>query len=381
MMGERPIRVLSVVGARPNFMKVAPIARALAAHPAGFAHVLVHTGQHYDARMSDAFFTDLQMPAPDFHLGVGSGSHARQTAAVMVGIEPVLTEVAPDLLIVVGDVNSTLAAALTAKKLGLAVAHVEAGLRSHDMAMPEEINRRCVDSIADELFTTDRLAEQTLLGEGASQARIHFVGNVMIDSLLAHRPAAEALAYHRRLGLKPGGYATLTLHRPSNVEDAEALAGLINAVRDATAGLPVIFPIHPRTRARVEAFGLGHLFAADPAGPGVFLTEPLGYLEFLSLNQSARIVVTDSGGLQEETTLLGVPCVTLRTTTERPITVTEGTNRLAGVTPQGVRAGIRDALAAGPQTGRRPEKWDGRAAERIADVIALKYGAPARAAQ
>lgn len=372
-MRRSPIKVLSVVGARPNFMKVAPIVKALAAHPAGFEQVLVHTGQHYDARMSDAFFVDLQMPAPDFHLGVGSGSHAQQTAAVMVGIEPVLKAVSPDLLIVVGDVNSTLAAALTAKKLGVPVAHVEAGLRSYDMSMPEEINRRCVDSISDELFTPDRLAGETLLREGVPEGRIHFVGNVMIDTLVTHLPAARRLAQHRRWGLVPRGYVTLTLHRPSNVENPETLAGLLNAVRDAAGDLPVIFPIHPRTLARVDAFGLQGLFRAEPDGPGLFVTEPLSYLPFLSLNDSARIVVTDSGGLQEESTVLGVPCVTLRTTTERPITVTEGTNRLAGVTPEGVRAGIREALDAAPETMQRPEKWDGRASERIADTIALRY--------
>jgi len=253
------------------------------------------------------------------------------------------------------------------------VAHVEAGLRSHDMSMPEEINRRCVDAIADELFTTDRGAGETLLREGVPGDRIHFVGNVMIDSLMANLPAAMRLAHYQQFGLTPGGYATLTLHRPSNVEDAGTLAGLLRAIREAATDLPVIFPIHPRTRARVETFGLQSLFAVGSNGPGIHLTEPLGYLEFLSLNQSARLVITDSGGLQEETTMLGVSCVTLRENTERPITVSEGTNRLAGTTPRGVRAGIRDALEEAPKVGRRPEKWDGRAAERIAEVIARKY--------
>jgi len=354
-MAHRPIRVLSIVGARPNFMKVAPIAKVMAARSAEFEHVLVHTGQHYDARMSDAFFSDLKMPAPDYHLGVGSGSHAQQTAAVMVGLEPVLAEVRPDLLMVVGDVNSTLAAAITAKKLGLKVAHAEAGLRSYDMGMPEEINRRCVDAISDELFTTDRIASKTLIGEGVAEEQIHFVGNLMIDSLTAHLPAAEALAHWRTLGLTPGGYATLTLHRPSNVEDRESLKGLLEAVREAAAGLP-------------------DFFSATPDGGGLFATEPLGYLEFLSLNQSARAVITDSGGLQEEACVLGVPCVTLRENTERPITVSEGTNRLAGVEPGAVRAAVREALAETSGAARRPEKWDGHTAERIADIIAKKYG-------
>ena len=373
-MAGRRIRVLSVVGARPNFMKVAPIAKAMAARPTEFEHVLVHTGQHYDARMSDAFFSDLKMPAPDYHLGVGSGSHAEQTAAVMVGLEPVLVETRPDLLMVVGDVNSTLAAAITAKKLGLKVAHAEAGLRSYDMAMPEEINRRCVDAISDELFTTDRIASKTLLGEGVAEEQIHFVGNLMIDSLTAHLPAAEVLAHWRTMGLAPRGYATLTLHRPSNVEDRNSLKGLLEAVREAAQGLPVIFPIHPRTRARVEAFGLQDLFCTTPDGGGLFATEPLGYLEFLSLNRSSRAVITDSGGLQEEACVLGVPCVTLRENTERPITVSEGTNRIAGVKPDAVRAAVREALAETSGAARRPEKWDGRAAERIADIIAQKYG-------
>ena len=368
------MRILSVVGARPNFMKVAPIARALKRHPAGIEHALVHTGQHYDERMSGAFFEALDMPTPDVNLGVGSGSHAQQTAAVMVGIEPVLRDLSPDLVIVVGDVNSTLAATVTAKKLGLPVAHVEAGLRSFDMTMPEEINRLCTDAIADELFTTDRIACENLRREGVAASRIHFVGNVMIDSLLTHLEAAKRLAYHQTLGVEPNRYGVLTLHRPSNVEDPEILSGILDAITDALPDLPVIFPIHPRTRARVEAFGMGGRFTASPAEPGIFLTEPLGYGEFLSLNCRARLVATDSGGLQEETTVLGIPCVTLRENTERPITVEQGTNRMAGISPGGIRKAIAEALALDCSKERRPEKWDGHAADRIVDVIALKYG-------
>jgi UDP-N-acetylglucosamine 2-epimerase (non-hydrolysing) len=364
------MKILSVAGARPNFMKVAPIIRALRAHPAGFEHVLVHTGQHYDAKMSDSFFRDLNIPDPDFNLGVGSGSHAEQTAAVMVGIEPVLREVKPDLVLVVGDVNSTVAAALTAKKLDLKVAHVEAGLRSFDRTMPEEINRLCTDAISDLLFTTDRMAGEQLLKEGAPAHAIHFVGNVMIDSLLANVEAARARAYPASLGLEAGGYGVLTLHRPSNVEDPVILAGILDAIRASLPDLPVIFPIHPRTRSRIESFGLADRFSTSPTAPGLFPTDPLGYVEFLSLNQGARLVLTDSGGLQEETTILGVPCVTVRENTERPVTVSEGTNHLAGTSPEGVRSAIAAALALDVSKARRPEHWDGRAAERIAEVLA-----------
>jgi len=361
------MRILSVVGARPNFMKVAPIIKALACHPAGFSHILVHTGQHYDAKMSAAFFADLAMPRPDFDLGVGSGSHAVQTANVMLRIEPVLRDAAPDLVLVVGDVNSTVAAALTAKKLGLAVAHVEAGLRSFDMTMPEEINRLCTDVIADHLFTTDRIANANLRREGIPAERVHFVGNVMIDSLLAHRELAERRAFHASLGLTPRRYATLTLHRPSNVDDRDRLAGMLAGLAGLAAEMPVIFPVHPRTRSRIADVGL-----APPDGDatrGIRLVDPLGYLEFLDLLMHSRLVLTDSGGIQEETTILGVPCVTLRDNTERPVTISEGTNRLAGTSRAGIVAAIAEALAS-PAVPRMPEKWDGRAAERIVEIIA-----------
>ncbi len=364
------MRILSVAGARPNFMKVAPIVRALGRHPAGFEHVLVHTGQHYDAKMSDSFFRDLEIPEPDFNLEVGSGSHAEQTAAVMVRIEPVLKQVQPDLIIVVGDVNSTLAATLTGRKLDLRVAHVEAGLRSFDRAMPEEINRLCTDAIADHLFTTDRLASEQLRREAVPEERIHFVGNVMIDSLMRHLEAAKAANFAATLGLNSGAYATLTLHRPSNVEEPAQLASILDAILEAVPDLPIIFPIHPRTRARIEAFGLSDRFSDSPSRPGIFLVEPLGYIEFLSLNQGARLVLTDSGGLQEETTILGVPCVTLRENTERPITIEEGTNHLAGTSREGILKAVKAASGLDRSQVRRPEFWDGRAAERIVDVIA-----------
>lgn len=361
--------ILSVVGTRPNFMKVAPIIKALNGRGDRFESALVHTGQHYDAKMSASFFSDLGMPAPDFNLGVGSGGHAEQTAAVMVKVEPIMKDLRPDLVVVVGDVNSTLACALTAKKLCLRVAHVEAGLRSRDMTMPEEINRLCTDAISDDLFTTDRLAGENLRREGVDENRIHFVGNVMIDTLLAHVGAAEALDFPRQYGLVPGAYATLTLHRPSNVEDPVRLAGLLDAILQGAAGLPIIFPVHPRTRQRISDFGLMDRVTATPGQPGIALVEPLGYVQFLSLNRSARMVLTDSGGLQEETTVLGVPCITLRENTERPITLGAGANQLAGVEPEGVRNAIRIALGDRNSVPTVPEKWDGRTAERIVDVI------------
>lgn len=362
------MKILSVVGTRPNFMKVAPLIKAIKKAP-GLSHVLVHTGQHYDEKMSGSFFDDLGMPQPDVNLGIGSGTGIAQTAQMMMALEPVFAQTKPDLVVVVGDVNSTLAAALTAKKLDLRLAHVEAGLRSGDRLMPEEINRLATDAISDDLFITDRFARENLEREGVDAGRIHFVGNVMIDSLLDHLAIAERKAYHRELGLEPRGYATLTLHRPSNVDSADRLKGLLDAIETGVPDLPVIFPIHPRTRGRLAQFGMQNRFTTSPEQPGIHLVEPLGYLEFLSLNKNARLVLTDSGGLQEETTILGVPCVTLRENTERPITVEEGTNILAGVERDGVLRSIGQALAMKNAGGRSPEKWDGRAAERIVEII------------
>jgi len=360
------MRVLSVVGARPNFMKVAPIIRAMQRHGAPFDSVLVHTGRHYDVRMSDSFFRDLAMPAPDYNLEVGSGSHAAQTAAVMTRIEPVLQEAGPDLVLVVGDVNSTLAATITAKKLNLRVAHVEAGLRSGDMTMPEEINRLCTDAISDDLFTTDRLADRNLIREGVSPERIHFVGNVMIDSLMAALPKAREIGSAGKLGVAGADYAVLTLHRPANVDAPEKLSEIMDAILDATGDLPIVFPAHPRTAEKLTA--LPRVQAA--ARGRLKIVEPLGYLEFLSLLTTARIVLTDSGGLQEETTVLGVPCVTLRENTERPITLEHGANRLAGVSRDGILAAIGAALAMPTHAFPAPEHWDGKAAERIVETLA-----------
>ncbi len=364
------MKIINVVGARPNFMKMAPIIEAMNARPGVFDHVLVHTGQHYDARMSRAFFEDLGMPRPDIDLGVGSGSHAEQTGKVMMAFERVCEEIRPDLVVVVGDVNSTLACTLTAKKLGIKVAHVEAGLRSRDMGMPEEINRLCTDVLCDYLFTTDRIANENLLSEGVAPERIHFVGNVMIDTLLKHKVAAARLDLMQRWGLAPGGYATLTLHRPSNVDDPVILEGILGALTKIARKLPIVFPMHPRTRKRIAQFGLERFLTKSGTPRGLWMTEPLGYLEFLHLNMYASMVLTDSGGLQEETTVLGVPCITLRHNTERPITCTEGTNRLVGNDPQRILAAAKDILARRDEPRGRPEKWDGRAAERIVEVFA-----------
>lgn len=360
------MRILSVVGARPNFMKVAPIVRAFRAYGGAFEQILVHTGQHYDERLSASFFRDLGLRAPDINLEVGSGTQAEQTAKVMMGFEPVCQNFQPDLVIVVGDVNSTLACALTAKKLGIDVAHVEAGLRSGDMTMPEEINRRCTDTICDYLFTTDKMADGNLTSEGIPESKIHFVGNVMIDTLLSFRAQAEALRYHERLGLQPGGYATLTLHRPSNVDDLATLNRILRTMKCISGSLPIVFPVHPRTRAKIEEFGFSSYFDSGQ----IRMIEPLGYLEFLSLNANARAVFTDSGGLQEETTILGVPCITLRENTERPITILEGTNQLVGSDPDAIFAAYNKVQSGARMALSSPEKWDGKAAERIAAQFA-----------
>ncbi len=363
------MRALVVAGARPNFMKVAPVLAELSAR--GHQAVLVHTGQHYDVRMSDAFFRDLEIPEPDHHLEVGSGSHARQTARVMEAFEPVLLETRPDWVVVVGDVNSTLACALVAAKLkgetGSRVAHVEAGLRSGDWRMPEEVNRVLTDRLSDLLLTPSRDALANLLAEGIPEEKVEFAGNVMIDTLLAQLPAARALDLPSRLGLTRGAYAVATLHRPSNVDDPTALAEVLDALGRVAREMPVVFPVHPRTRARAEGFGLQERLDR------LVLQEPLGYREMVSLTDGAAVVLTDSGGLQEETTALGVPCVTLREQTERPVTLTEGTNRMAPwpLTAHGVFAAARDAAAGGRSApgAARPEGWDGHAAERIVAAL------------
>ncbi|MCS6999780.1 MAG: UDP-N-acetylglucosamine 2-epimerase (non-hydrolyzing) [Candidatus Kapabacteria bacterium] len=360
-------RILSVVGARPNFMKVAPIARACTAYAEYIEHAICHTGQHYDYTMSQAFFEDLDLPEPLFYLGVGSGSHAEQTARIMLAFEPICTEWKPDLVIVVGDVNSTIACTLVAVKLGIQTAHVEAGLRSFDRTMPEEINRVATDALCDWLFCTEQSGVDNLLREGASPDRVFFVGNTMIDSLLAAMPKVEACTIRQELGLSRGGYAVVTLHRPSNVDDPIQLAELLEVLSDLSQRMPVVFPVHPRTQSNIEQFGLS---ARVTKAKQLLLIPPQRYVHFVALVRDAALVLTDSGGIQEETTVLGVPCITLRTTTERPSTIEYGTNVLVPPKRERITAAIEEVLAASPRSHQIPPLWDGHAAERIVRIIA-----------
>ncbi|HXG43282.1 MAG TPA: UDP-N-acetylglucosamine 2-epimerase (non-hydrolyzing) [Gemmatimonadales bacterium] len=358
--------LLHVVGARPNFMKVAPVLRAARAYPT-LHQVLVHTGQHYDPALSDSIFADLELPVPDENLGVGSASHAVQTAQIMLRFEPLLERYAPDWVLVYGDVNSTVACALVAAKRGVKVAHVEAGLRSRDRSMPEELNRLLTDQLADLCLTPSRDADRNLLAEGIEPQRIRFVGNVMVDTLLHLRERARALAAPRSHGVAGRPYAFVTFHRPSNVDHPETLREILEALDELARQMPVLFPIHPRTRRRIEEFGLRDL------AERITLLEPVGYLEAVSLVEEATLVVTDSGGLQEETTVLGVPCLTARPNTERPVTLTEGTNRLVASTRAAIGAAVADILRRarnGSYRPSRPEGWDGHAAERIAALLA-----------
>jgi UDP-N-acetylglucosamine 2-epimerase (non-hydrolysing) len=363
-------KVLHIVGARPNFMKVAPIHRAIRERGM-LAQTLVHTGQHYDVKMSDVFFTDLGMPAPDIHLGIGGGSHTEQTAKVMLELERVFTQEKPDLVSVVGDVNSTLSGALVASKMGIPLAHVEAGLRSGDRTMPEEINRLLTDRVSDLLLTPSADADANLLREGMEPQRIRMVGNVMIDSLLAAREKALQLSTLQDLGLRPRGYAVCTLHRASNVDDPEVLGGLLSALCHVAGRLPVVFPVHPRTRKRMADLGLTDSLARTP---GLRLVEPMGYLEFLALTSQARLVFTDSGGLQEETTVLEIPCLTVRENTERPITVEQGSNLVVGTDPVRISQEADRVLDGHGKKGRVPALWDGRTAERIAELYERVLG-------
>jgi UDP-N-acetylglucosamine 2-epimerase (non-hydrolysing) len=414
MKQTRTAKIITVVGARPNFMKAAPIINAIRDHNARLAlspgvgsagnshcslqNVLVHTGQHYDEAMSDRFFADLNMPIPDVHLGVGSGSHAAQTAEVMKRFEEVLLRERPDLLVVVGDVNSTLACALVAAKISFdangtrpLIAHVEAGLRSFDREMPEEINRILTDHVADLLFVTEESGLRNLRNEGIPDGKVHFVGNTMIDSLLAFKDKAGASNILDKLGLRnpKGGhgstdgaarYALLTLHRPSNVDQRATFLNILEGLEELSNSCPVIFPVHPRTRKRLTEFGLERFFRIENgSGEGaesrsahadgrIRLVEPLGYLDFLCLMGHAAVVVTDSGGIQEETTCLGIPCVTVRENTERPVTVKVGTNVLAGTSKEGIRRATRQQLES-RVSGAVPEAWDGRSAQRILDAL------------
>jgi UDP-N-acetylglucosamine 2-epimerase (non-hydrolysing) len=372
------MRIINVVGARPNFVKIAPLIREMRRRPS-IVPVLVHTGQHYDEALAEQFFVDLEIPPPDFNLGVGSGSHAVQTAEVMKRLEPILDASRPDLVLVVGDVNSTLAAALTAVKLGVAVAHVEAGLRSFDRRMPEEVNRLLTDALAEYLFVTEESGRENLLREGIAPEKIHFVGNVMIDALEASRSRWATAAIFDRLGLDADQpYAVLTLHRPSNVDNAGDLMNLVDALEELARQLPIVFPMHPRVKERLRRGGQLFRTALDPDVPfhnkGITYLAPLGYLDFIALMGRARLVLTDSGGIQEETTILGVPCLTLRDTTERPVTVTHGTNRVIGTDPARiVEAGLR-TLDDPPRPKGAPPLWDGRASERIVSILADRPG-------
>jgi len=357
------VRIANIVGARPNFMKMAPLLREMRRYP-DIQATLIHTGQHYDDAMAGQFFQDLEIPPPDVSLQVGSGTHAFQTAEVMKRLEPVLVERRPHVVVVVGDVNSTLAGAITAAKLGIPVAHVEAGLRSFDRSMPEEINRLLTDAISDHLFVTEESGRANLLREGVDPRKIHMVGNVMIDSLDQSRRLWERSDVLERFALTPGEYGVVTLHRPSNVDDSATLRGLLKSLGEIGRRLPLVFPVHPRTRQRLEA-------AEEMSGAeGLRYVEPLGYLDFISMVAGARLVLTDSGGLQEETTALGVPCLTLREQTERPVTVAEGTNRIVGTSPDRIMSEASRILAEPrrPSTPR-PALWDGRASERIVAVL------------
>jgi len=359
------MKFMLVAGARPNFMKIAPVLEAFRPYRDAHEVRLVHTGQHYDARMSGDFFHDLGIPEPDVNLGVGSASHAEQTARVMVEFEQVCLRDKPDWVVVVGDVNSTMACAITAKKLGIRVAHVEAGLRSRDMSMPEEINRLCTDAISDLLFTTDRGAGENLLREGVSPERIKFVGNTMIDTLLRHIGRARELPLPA--GLAGQRYAALTLHRPANVDCERTLAGIMQAIGDIANRIPIVFPVHPRTAGKLNG---------SARHPNLRVVEPMSYFAFLGMVAHSRMVLTDSGGIQEETTVLGIPCITLRENTERPITCQMGTNTLVGRDPARIRAAAAAVLDAPPPSPRQPELWDGRAADRIVELLLHEHSLP-----
>lgn len=353
--------IVHVVGARPNYMKIAPLMDALK-DATGIRQILVNTGQHYDEAMSKSFLRELSLPVPDRNLEVGSASHAVQTAKVMMGFEQVCLEDQPDLVVVAGDVNSTMAASLVAAKLMIPIAHLEAGLRSYDRAMPEEINRIVTDCLADLLLTPSADGDENLIKEGVPRDKIHLVGNIMIDTLMRHLPMATLDRIRDRVPVEEKGYGVLTLHRPSNVDDPVILRRILEAIAHVARRMPVVFPVHPRTRQRLATSGV-----ALPAN--VMLTEPMGYIDFLSLSSHARIILSDSGGLQEESTALGIPCLTLRENTERPVTISHGTNRLVGTQTAAITAGFDEAMAREHEPQRRPPLWDGQTAGRVAAVL------------
>ncbi|MEO6096840.1 MAG: UDP-N-acetylglucosamine 2-epimerase (non-hydrolyzing) [Fibrobacteria bacterium] len=376
MNGSRKLpMVVLVCGARPNFMKIAPVMSAIS-RSGRLRPFLVHTGQHYDEKMSKSFFDLLRIPVPDVDLGVGSGSHAEQTAKIMVEFEKICLREKPDMVVVVGDVNSTLACVIVAKKLGIEAAHIEAGLRSFDLRMPEEINRMVTDSICDVFFTTDPAGDANLLKQGVDPSRIHPVGNVMIDSLLRNREAAEENPILGDLGVSPKGYCLLTMHRPSNVDDPLVLGRLLQALETIQSRITVVFAAHPRTLKMIEIHGYQERIRAMP---GLKICEPLDYHQTLKLNAHSRFVITDSGGLQEETTVLGVPCITIRENTERPVTVSEGTNAVVGTDPKAILAAFEKIMAGSWKKGGIPAGWDGRAGERIVSVLEKLLLAPSSA--
>jgi UDP-N-acetylglucosamine 2-epimerase (non-hydrolysing) len=365
------MKIISVVGARPNFMKVAPVYRAINKHNIQnplykIEHLICHTGQHYDEKMSKVFFEDLELPKPDFYLGVGSGSHAEQTAKVMVEFEKILLQEKPDFVLVVGDVNSTIACSLTAKKLHIKVIHVEAGLRSFDMKMPEEVNRVLTDRISDYLFVTEKSGLENLKNEGVPDEKVFFVGNVMIDSLIYYQSKVGKSKILQHFDVSPQSYILVTLHRPSNVDTKESLKRLVKFLNRLGEERKVIFPIHPRTKNNLERYSL-----SGSLSKSVILSEPIGYIDFQALIKNAELIVTDSGGIQEESTYLGVQCITLRTSTERPVTVEIGTNQLIGVDLEKAEIACLDVLSGNKKEGKIPELWDGMAAERIVKKLVI----------
>jgi len=358
------MKILTVVGARPNFMKVAPIHRALKKYNETITHIICHTGQHYDANMSEIFFNQLGLPVPDYYLGIGSGSHAVQTGKIMIKFEEVLLKENPDLIIVVGDVNSTIACSLTAKKLHIEVAHVEAGLRSFDRYMPEEINRILTDSISDYLFVTEKSGLINLKNEGIDEKKIFFVGNCMIDSLISILPLAKSSNVLEKLAIKQKEYIIVTMHRPSNVDSAHRLSELVKLLNSISSKQKVVFPVHPRTRKNLESFGL-----VKKLDRNILLTEPIGYIDFIAMLKKSTLILTDSGGIQEESTYLGVQCITLRSTTERPSSIEEGTNQLVGEDFKKAEKAVMEIIKGYEKNGSIPELWDGKSAERISEIL------------
>lgn len=360
-------KIISVVGARPNFMKVAPIHKAFQKYKDTIQHLICHTGQHYDEKMSKVFFEDLGLPKPDYYLGIGGGSHAEQTAKIMIEFEKILLAEKPDLIIVVGDVNSTIACSLVAAKLHVKIAHVESGLRSNDMDMPEEINRILTDRISDMMFVTEKSGLENLKKEGVSDDKVFFTGNVMIDSLVQHLPKADESCILKDYGLTPHNFVLVTLHRPSNVDSKDYLEQLISLLNTISEKRKLIFPIHPRTKSNMTKFGLDGMLHEN-----VIVTDPIGYIDFMALTKNSELIVTDSGGIQEESTYMGVQCITVRDNTERPITVEVGTNQLIGTDLAKVKQAALEVLSGKTKKGKIPKLWDGKAAERITEIISKK---------